>query len=66
MGCAAIDFSILPWRVIIWLLWKATAVVGLKMKVDGLIGSNGVFIVFMRVSRNQDGVPIEVFVSRFT
>ena len=50
----------------IWLLWTAASIVGLKMKVDGLIGSNGVFIVFMRVSRNQDGVPIEVFVSRFT
>ena len=34
--------------------------VGLKMKVDSLIGWSGVFIAFLRGSRNQDGVPDEV------
>ena len=46
----------------IWLLWIAAAVVGLKMKVDDLIGWSGVFIAFMRVSRNQGGIPIEVLI----
>ena len=44
----------------IWLLWRAAAVVGLKMKLDGLIGWSGVFMALMRVSRNQGGVPDEV------
>ena len=47
-----------PWRVIVWLLWRAAAGVGLNMKVDGLIVSNGVFIILMRVSMNQDGIPV--------
>ena len=48
-----------PWEIMIWLLWRAAAGVGLKMKVDGLIGSNFVLMVWMRVSRNHDGEPDE-------
>ena len=44
----------------IWLLWTAAAVVGLKMNMDGLIGWISVFMAFMRVYRNQGGVPVEV------
>ena len=46
----------------IWMLWTAAAVVGLKMKVDSLIGWSGVFMAFMRVSRSQGGVPINVLI----
>ena len=46
----------------ILLLWTAAAVVGLKMKVDGLIGWSGVHMTFMMVSRNQSGVPDEVLI----
>ena len=48
--------------MILWILWRVAAVVGLKMNVDGLISWSGVFMAFVRVSRNQGGVPIEVLI----
>ena len=43
-------------------MWTATAVVGLKIKADSLIGWSGVFMAFMKDSRNQGGVPVEVLI----